>query len=288
MPLSVPQISGLAPKVNPLIYEALRTIATQAVSAANLTSVSGPTLGGTGTKTAFTAGSVVFAGAGGAYTQDDGALYFDPTRNYFGVGTNAPDSTLTVNANTGSSFPQPPSIPCAFHLVGADGTANRGVIDSFQGSVIGSSSVFFLRNARGTAVAPSANQSGDTLGRLGGTGYGATGYHAGVAAYWEFDADENWTDSAHGTSIRGYTIANGTTLGREVFRITNGASTVVGGGSGSALATTATDGFLYIPTCAGTPTGVPTAFTGRVPMVYDTTANKFWIYRGGAWAGVAI
>jgi len=43
--------------------------------------------------------------------------------------------------------------------------------------------------------------------------------------------------------------------------------------STAALATTATDGFLYIPTCAGTPTGAPTAYTGRAPMVLDTTNN---------------
>lgn len=52
----------------------------------------------------------------------------------------------------------------------------------------------------------------------------------------------------------------------------------------AAIATNATDGFLHIPSCAGTPTGVPTAYTGRVPMVYDTTNNKFYIYNG-AWKG---
>lgn len=50
-----------------------------------------------------------------------------------------------------------------------------------------------------------------------------------------------------------------------------------------ALATNATDGFTYIPTCAGTPTGTPTTQTGAVPLVYDTTNNQFWIYNGGAW-----
>lgn len=36
------------------------------------------------------------------------------------------------------------------------------------------------------------------------------------------------------------------------------------------LATNATTGFTHIPTCAGTPTGVPNpTFTGHVPMVYD-------------------
>ena len=51
----------------------------------------------------------------------------------------------------------------------------------------------------------------------------------------------------------------------------------------AALATTATNGFLYIPTCAGTPTGVPTAITGRAPIVIDSTNNKLYFYSGGAW-----
>jgi hypothetical protein len=52
----------------------------------------------------------------------------------------------------------------------------------------------------------------------------------------------------------------------------------------AAIATNATDGFLYIPTCAGTPTGTPTAQTGRVPIVFDTTNNKLYIY-DGSWLG---
>lgn len=55
---------------------------------------------------------------------------------------------------------------------------------------------------------------------------------------------------------------------------------------GAALATTATDGFLYLPTCAGTPTGVPTAYTGTVALVFDTTGNKVWVY-DGAWIATA-
>ena len=51
----------------------------------------------------------------------------------------------------------------------------------------------------------------------------------------------------------------------------------------AAVATTATDGFLYIPSCAGAPTGVPTAKTGRVPMVVDSTNNRFYVYVSGTW-----
>ncbi len=50
------------------------------------------------------------------------------------------------------------------------------------------------------------------------------------------------------------------------------------------LAANANNGFFYIPTCAGPPTGAPTTFTGRVPMIYDTTNNKFYIYNG-TWKG---
>ena len=59
-----------------------------------------------------------------------------------------------------------------------------------------------------------------------------------------------------------------------------------------AIATTATDGFLYVATCAGTPTGTPTsrgaAGAGSAPIVFDTSGVKIWVYTGGAWKGVAV
>ena len=50
-----------------------------------------------------------------------------------------------------------------------------------------------------------------------------------------------------------------------------------------ALATTATDGFIYVPSCAGVPTGVPTAYTGTIPHVVDTTNKHAYWYIAGAW-----
>jgi hypothetical protein len=55
----------------------------------------------------------------------------------------------------------------------------------------------------------------------------------------------------------------------------------------AALATNATDGFFYLDSCAGTPTGTPTAVTGRVPLIYDTTNNKLYAYNG-AWKSVTL
>ena len=66
----------------------------------------------------------------------------------------------------------------------------------------------------------------------------------------------------------------------ERLRIDAAGSLVLGS---AAVATTATDGFLYIPSCAGAPTGVPTTKTGRVPMVVDSTNNRFYVYVSGTW-----
>jgi hypothetical protein len=56
---------------------------------------------------------------------------------------------------------------------------------------------------------------------------------------------------------------------------------------GTSGTTAMTDGFFYIPSAAGAPSGVPTAITGRVPMYYDTTNNNFYIYNG-AWKKVLL
>lgn len=55
------------------------------------------------------------------------------------------------------------------------------------------------------------------------------------------------------------------------------------------IATTATKGFVYIPKCAGIPTGVPTraGTSGGVPMVFDSTNNKLYVYKSG-WKGVTL
>lgn len=55
-----------------------------------------------------------------------------------------------------------------------------------------------------------------------------------------------------------------------------------------AIATTATSGFNYLSSCAGTPTGTPVTVTGSVPMIVDTSGSKIWVYFAGSWKGVAV
>lgn len=86
------------------------------VSGTNIKTVNGTTLlgsgdlgtigvgyGGTGTSTAFTAGSVVFAGTSGVYSQDNANLFWDDTNNRLGISTTSPSSKLDIDA--GSQIP---------------------------------------------------------------------------------------------------------------------------------------------------------------------------------------
>jgi len=52
--------------------------------------------GGTNTSTEFTAGSVVFAGASGTYTEDNNGLFYSATNNRLGIGTASPLYALDV------------------------------------------------------------------------------------------------------------------------------------------------------------------------------------------------
>lgn len=68
----------------------------------------GVTQGGTGTTTAFTTGSVVFAGASGVYTQDNANFFWDDTNNRLGIGTAVPAYTVDIsgvlNTNSGATI----------------------------------------------------------------------------------------------------------------------------------------------------------------------------------------
>jgi hypothetical protein len=124
-----------------------------------------------------------------------------------------------------------------------------------------------------------------------------------IGANSSADLSAGYFNSAFGYNTgRGITTgSNNTILGSNVTGLAAGLSNtvIIADGSGlkrivsdanesitlgkASLATTATDGFVYIPTCAGVPTGTPTAKTGFAPLVIDSTNNKMYCYAGGAW-----
>lgn len=95
--------------------------------------------------------------------------------------------------------------------------------------------------------------------------------------------------SSNSANDTGFTI----TAADEAAACTNGLSRMNWDANGNtvcgtaAIATNATDGFFYIATCNGVPSGTPTTKTGRVPMVYDTANNDFYVYNG-AWKKVTL
>ena len=96
--------------------------------------------------------------------------------------------------------------------------------------------------------------------------------------------DSNGTTLQHtfssGAASLIFAVGGSVGVGNEVGRVDFYKNWTLGGGT---LATSATDGFLYVPTCAGTPTGTPTTKTGFAPIVVNTTNNKLYFYSGGAW-----
>lgn len=85
-----------------------------------------------------------------------------------------------------------------------------------------------------------------------------------------------------------FEIWKGSSNSANPFWVHSGGDVLAAPITSPSLATTATDGFLYIRSCAGTPTGVPTNnLTGRVPFVYDRTGKKIWVYDAG-WIGVVV
>lgn len=103
------------------------------------------------------------------------------------------------------------------------------------------------------------------------------------------DVDSNCFISITGTAATDKRAVIGPTSATALVLQTNGSARARIPSAGgmvigtAAIATNATDGFLYVAGCAGTPTGIPTAYTGRVPIVIDTTNNKLYFYSGGAW-----
>jgi hypothetical protein len=111
---------------------------------------------------------------------------------------------------------------------------------------------------------------------------------ANVDAYILFAGDENWV-AGYDDSLNSFSISNGVIPGSSQYlRIDTNGNFMPGAG---ALGTSATDGFLYVPSTAGVPAGTPTTYAGWLPVTVDDTNFRFYFYAGGAWrsaSGAAV
>jgi len=178
--------------------------------------------GGTGTSTAFTTGSVVFAGASGVYSQDNANFFWDDTNNRLGIGTSAPTTKLTISANT--ALPSAGAITGTnLWMVGADTTVNGILLDGFAGT-----NIIIGRRSTGTLASPLATGINQNLLQMQGYGYGATGYSSTSRVQISLIASENWTDTAQGTQIRFNTTPIGSTTIAERMRIDDAGNVLIG------------------------------------------------------------
>ena len=239
-----------------------------------------------------TGGNVILEGGpGGATSGDGGAINITS-----GAGAGSGNSGGGINITGGDAGTGNADGGMLFVKPGAGVGSGAGGLLFFVGATPGATGI-------GGGIAAQAGDGGVTSGAGGaisigagnattsgaggalfmnaGQGIGAVGGQVGLTG-----GSSNHSSGAGHTFIQGGNNS-GSGVGGDV-RLSGGTSTsgtpghVVLNGTGGALATNATGGFTCIPTCAGTPTGVPANVpTGNVALVYDTANNKLYVYDGG-------
>lgn len=265
--------------------------------------------------TGIVPGELVFRTATSAGTLTEG-LRLKSTQEVR-VTANNSTSALTINqVGTGNAFvvedaATPDSTPFA---IDATGVAIQGTTASYTVANVqnGNSQVTPLFQQHGTAtqqanVASTLWSATTAVGSalvLSKSANASIGSHTAVAngdvlghVVYEGSDGTEFRRAAEVRATADGTISTGIVPGQIQARTSNASGTmttamvidskqnvVIGTAQ---LADSATDGYLYIPgTTSGAPSGSPTAYSGRHPMVYDDTNSRLFVHNGTAWRGV--
>lgn len=194
----------------------------------------------------------------------------------FRNGITTPATVFTVGT-TSASFAS--GVP----LTISDSTAST---TTSTGALIVSGGIGAAGTVTSAAVSVTGNITAANI--VGSTGTNTSAALTGKVGFWR----SGGTIGAAGDMVLQTDLAgNGAFIFRGGITTPVTTATISGLGSivpgGPAAGTTNTDGFVYMMSGAGTPTGVPTSFTGRIAFYYDTTANKIWAYNG-SWRGILV
>lgn len=204
------------------------------------------------------------------------------------VGTNPninPDpgpGALTLNANTVAPPANGTFAAPSLEILGATNGLTALCLDSFGnpgGTYING------RRARGTPGSPAAVQNTDALLLLAAQGHDGTGYDAFTHCMIDMAASENWTTSAHGSSITFATTPNGTTSGVNSLQLQGNAAVFSGtvtvpgvfyfgaapAASAANMSATASDVFFHPPAGGG----------GYFFQNTGASVNLLWLDNGG-------
>lgn len=192
----------------------------------------------------------------------------------------APSITTTGDLNTGFYYPAADSIGITTGgndrvRIGANGAVGIGTTSTASWDA----NSLVIAAAQGTYGQLIIQQTGGSGAANVGANinfYGNNGSSSNT--YGEIRVrKENATVGNNASYISFCNVASGGTSVAERMRITAAGSVLI---NAAALSTTATDGFLYIPSCPGAPTGTPTTQSGRNPLIVDSTNSKLYFYAG--------
>lgn len=169
----------------------------------------------------------------------------------FPAGT--PDSTLEINANTSQTVA--PFATTVLHVVGADNTNPRVILDAFAGVPL-----FQTRYSSGGIGALGAPAAGQQIGQFGSTAWDGTAYSTINGGHLDFRANELWTSAHHGTYASMFITLPNSTTGLENMRWwSDGGVTIFGHGVDPGQGNLLISG--TISTAAFNP---PASFTGSI------------------------
>jgi hypothetical protein len=136
-----------------------------------------------------------------------------------------------------------------------------------------SSQLVFTNSSTGSNIAT----DGTLMGLANGVDFYFLNREATGRVFFKVNGGDRIVSLPDGALWLGGTNTNGATGAGSTLLLDVNKNIICGT---AAIATNATNGFFYAPTCAGVPTGVPTSIVGRTPMVWDSTNKRLYLYDG--------